>query len=143
MARYSRIHLGPARENDPQVREAAAVASTLPGCLVTINGAGKFVLAVAASTGHVWLAQENYLAQKGVDAAYAADARVIGLELEPDTLYAGRVAAAANIADGAALTLAADGLFAAAAAGNRVVAYADEALNNTSGATALLRIRAA
>ncbi len=142
MARHSKILLGPARANDPQVREAPAAAKILPGCLVALT-AGKFALATAATTARVWIAQENALAQRGVDVAYEIDDRVVGLEPDPGILCAGRIPSALNVAEGAALTLGADGLFALAGADARIVAYADEAFNNTTGSTALIRVRPA
>lgn len=152
MARYSRIHLGPARKNDPQVLEAEAGAVITPGCLIVLSS-GRFVLAGATTVGKVWLAQENYLAQKGVDATYAAYAagppevrgdRVMGLEMQDDTHYAARIANGVNItAVGTALTPAANGTLAVASTADLVVAYADEVFNNNTGATQLLRIRPA
>lgn len=144
MARYTRIHLGPARRNDPQVHEAVASAAISPGSLIVLTG-GKFAPATAATVGKVWLAQENYLAQKGVDAAYAADVdTVLGLEMEDDTHYAVRVATGVNIAAvGTPLTPGASGTLAIAALSDLVVAYSDEIYNNTSGSSQLVRVRPA
>lgn len=152
MARYSRIHLGPARKNDPQIHEAEASVAILPGCLVVLS-AGKFTLAGASTVGKVWLAQENYLAQRNVDTAYKAPVvgppavpgdRVLGLELQDDTHYAARIANGVNVtAVGTALTPAANGTLGIASTSDLVVAYADEAYNNTTGASQLIRIRPA
>jgi hypothetical protein len=152
MARYSKIHLGPARKNDPQVFEAEAGAAIMPGSLIVLSS-GRFVLAGATTVGKVWLAQENYLAMKGVDAAYAAYAagppvvdgdRVLGLEMQDDVLYAARIANGVNItAVGTALTPAANGTLGIASTSDLVVAYADEIYNNNTGSTQLLRIRPA
>lgn len=152
MARYSRIHLGPARKNDPQVREAEAGAAITPGCLVVLSS-GRFVLATANTVGKVWLAQENYLAQKGVDAPYTAYSAgppevrgdtVLGLEMQDDTHYAARVATGVNItAVGTALTPGANGTLAIASTGDLIVAYADEAFNNNTGSAQLVRVRPA
>lgn len=152
MGRYSRIHLGPARRNDPQVHEAEAGAAIKPGTLIVLSS-GRFVNASATTVGKVWLAQENYLAQKNVDASYAAYAagppvvrgdRVLGLELEDDTLYAARIATGVNItAVGVALTPAANGMLGIAATSDLVVAYSDEVYNNNTGTDQLLRIRPA
>jgi len=142
MGRYSKIHLGPARKNDPQVTEAIAGATITPGCLMVLS-AGKFALAAATTVGKVWLAQENYLAQKTVDQTYTTDVdMVMGLEMQDDCLYAARIANGVNItAKGVALTPAANGTLAVAAASDLIVAYSDEVFNNTTGATALIRIR--
>lgn len=145
MGRYSKIHLGPARKNDPQVTEAIAGSATvLPGCLVVLSS-GKFVLAGATTVGKVWLAQENYLMQKGVDALYAEDDdMVLGLEMQDDCMYAARIANGVNItAKGVALTPGANGTLAIAGFDDLIVAYSDEIYNNSTGATQLLRIRPA
>jgi hypothetical protein len=154
MGRYSRIHLGPARKNDPQVREAEAAASSAikPGTLLVLSG-GRFANASATTIGKVWLAQENYLAQKGVDVAYAPYVAgppvvrgdtVIGLEMQDDSHYAARIATGVNItAVGTALTPAANGMLGIAATSDLVVAYADEVYNNNTGTDQLIRIRPA
>ena len=152
MGRYSKIHLGPARKNDPQVLEAEAGAAITPGCLVVLSS-GRFVLAGAATVGKVWLAQENYLLQRTVDQAYTAYAAgppevvgdtVMGLEMQDDCLYAARIANGVNITEvGTALTPGANGTLAVASTSDLIVAYADEIFNNTTGATALIRIRPA
>lgn len=144
MGRYTKIHLGPARKNDPQVTEANASAAILPGSLVVLT-AGEFALAGATTVGKVWIAQENYLMQKGVDVAYTEDVdTVLGLEMESDVLYAARIANGVNItAKGVGLTPGASGTLAIAATSDLVVAYSDEIFNNTTGASALLRVRPA
>lgn len=143
MGRYSRIHLGPARKNDPQVLELAAAAEIKPGSLLVIT-AGEFALAAATTVGKVWLAQENYLSQRSVDTVYAADERVLGLEMQDDTLYAAIIATGVNVtAIGAALTPAASGKLALASTGDLIVAYADEVYNNDTGSDQLIRIRPA
>lgn len=152
MARYSRIHLGPARKNDPQVREAEAGAAIAPGSLIVLSS-GRFVLAGATTVGKVWLAQENYLAMKGVDAPYTAYAAgppvvrgdvVLGLEMQDDTHYAARVANGVNItAVGTPLTPGANGTLAVASASDLIVAYSDEIYNNNTGASQLVRVRPA
>lgn len=144
MPRYTKILLGPTRKNDPQVWEAPADASTLPGTMVVVNAGGEFVAAGVAPTDLVRIVQENYLALRGVDVAYGVGDRMIGIEMQPDVLYAGRVAAGQNIARiGAPLTTNAAGHLIVAGAGVRVVAYADEVYNNDTGTTQLVSIRPA
>lgn len=153
MARYNRIHLGPARKNDPQVREAEAGASSTikPGTFVVLSS-GRFVNAGASTVGKVWLAQENYLAMKGVDDSYTAYAAgppvvhgdtVLGLELQDDTQYAAVIATGTNItAVGTPLKLASGGKLAIATPGtDNIVAFADEVYNNNTGSDQLIRIR--
>lgn len=145
MGRYTKIHLGPARKNDPQVHEAIAGATGIfPGSLVVLSG-GNFVLAAATTIGKVWLAQENYLMQRTVDVAYTQTSdTVLGLEMEGDCLYAARIATGVNItARGVALTPGANGTLAIAATSDLIVAYSDEVYNNNTGVTQLIRIRPA
>lgn len=144
MGRYTKIHLGPARKNDPQVTEANASANILPGSLVVLSS-GEFALAGASTVGKVWLAQENYLMQKGVDDTYVEDDDlVLGLEMQDDCLYAARIANGVNItAKGVALTPAASGTLGIASTSDLIVAYSDEVYNNNTGATQLIRIRPA
>lgn len=141
MARYNKIFLGPVTENTPQVREAIASVAVTPGLLV-VDSSGEFALAGAATVGKVWIAQDNYLAMKGVDTDWDADDTMIGMELLPHMLYAGRIANSTNIAAvGTALTPAANGLLAIASTEDKVIGYAEEVYNNTSGSTQLIKFR--
>ncbi|MCW0014900.1 hypothetical protein [Rhizobium sp. BT-226] len=142
MARYNKIYGGPVEEVKPQVHEAICDTSVLPGTAV-VRTAGKFVAAVAASKGRMFVVQDNYLAMKGVDDAWPAGDRIIGMELLDEQLFRVRVPTGNNIAQDAALTINANGKFVAAASGNFVVAFANEAYNNTSGADQLVSVRAA
>ncbi len=140
MARFNKIYLGPVSEPLPQVREALASVAITPGLLVVVT-AGEFALAGAATVGKVWVAQDNYLALKGVDDDWAADQTMIGMELLPDRIYAGRIANGVNVSVGTALTPAANGLLAIASTSDKVIGYAEEAYNNGSGATQLIKFR--
>lgn len=153
MARYSRIHLGPARKNDPQVREAEAAAASAikPGTFLVLSS-GRFANAGAETVGKVWLAQENYLALRSVDVAYkpyvagppvVRGDTVLGLELQDDTHYAAVIATGTNIqAVSTPLKLAAGGKLAIATPGtDNIVAFSDEIYNNNTGSDQLLRIR--
>lgn len=143
MARYNKIYAGPATETMPQVRELpAADANIVPGNLLVIN-AGEFTRAGATAGGQLWLAQDNYLAMKGPDDAYAKGDVVIGMQMLPQQLFNARVATGNNVTVGAALTTAANGALALAGDEDFVVAHAEEAYNNTSGSAQLVRVRAA
>lgn len=142
MARYNVIYAGPTTEVRPQVQELPAAASTLPGCAVVIN-AGTFALAGAATTGKVFLAQDNYLTCKGVDDAYGADETTIGMEMLDEQFFNVRVPTGVNVTRGAALSTVANGKWGLATDGRPVYAYAEEAFNNTTGADQLVRVRAA
>lgn len=143
MARYNKILLGPVEKNKPQVRELLASVALKPGRLAVISS-GKFALAGATTIGKLHLIQDNYLALKGVDDDWAADSLAIGLEMEDDCLYAGRIATGVNItAINTALTPGANGTLAIASTSDLVVAYSEEVFNNNTGSEQLLRIRPA
>lgn len=142
MPRYNKIYAGPFTEATPQVQEAPAAVAILPGTLIT-RTAGKFAYATAATVGKVFIAQDNYLAMEGVDTPYAVDDRVLGMELLQDQLFYARVPTGVNVALDARLTPGANGTFILAGLSDLVVATAEEAYNNTSGADQLVRVRAA
>lgn len=142
MARYNKIYAGPVTEVTPQVQELPAAASTLPGCLI-VAASEEFALAGAATTGKVFVAQDNYFAQLGVDDAWAEGDTMIGMEMLDEQFFNVRVATGNNVVKGAALSPAANGLVALSGEGDKVIAYAEEAYNNTSGTSQLVRVRAA
>lgn len=142
MARYNKIYAGPVTETLPQVRELPAAAAILPGCII-VASAGAFVLATAATAGKVYIAQDNYLVMKGVDDAYAAEDIVIGMELLGTQFFYARLATGVNATLDMPLAPGADGFLIAAGAADRVVVFADEAYNNTTGASQLVRVRPA
>lgn len=142
MARYNKIYAGPVSEVLPQVQERVCAAAILPGTALVESGSA-FAQAGAASNAKIYIAQENYLAQKGVDDAWLANDRIIGMEMLDEQFFNVRVPTATNVARGAALTTNASGKFVLATTGNRIIAFAEEAYNNTSGSDQLVRARAA
>ncbi|MDM9645597.1 hypothetical protein [Rhizobium sp. S163] len=79
---------------------------------------------------------------KGIDDAWLANDRIIGMEVIDERLFNVRVPKGVNVAAGA-LTTSASGQFVLATTDNRIIAFAEEAYNNTSGADQLVRARAA
>lgn len=143
MARFNKIYLGPVDKPLPQARELPASVALTPGTLVVV-AAGKFAPAGDDNEGKFWIVQDNYLQLKGVDANWAANDTAIGLELLDDRIYAGRIGTGANVTYGTPLKHAANGRLAVATLGtDRVIAYADEVFNNTTGAEQLIKIRVA
>lgn len=142
MPRYNTILAGPIGQNVPQVRELPCAAAHLPGIFVS-ESSGEFAAATAGAQAKLYVLQDNYLAMKGVDDAYAADDTGLGLEMLDSQLFNVRVPTGVNVTQDAALTVGAGGKAALATAEDYVVAYAEEAYNNTSGADQLVRVRAA
>ncbi len=142
MARYNKIFAGPVSEVLPQVQERLCAAAILPGTALVESGS-SFAQAGAASNSKIYVAQENYLAMKGVDDTWSANDRIIGMEMLDEQFFNVRVPTGVNVTRGAALTTNASGKFILATTGNRIVAFAEEAYNNTSGADQLVRARVA
>lgn len=142
MPRFNKIFAGPVTENTPQVQERLCAAAILPGTALVESG-DSFAQAGANSNAKLYVAQDNYLALKGVDDAWLANDRIIGMEMLDEQFFNVRVPTGTNVARGAGLTTNAAGKFVLAATGNRIVAFAEEAYNNTSGADQLVRVRAA
>jgi len=142
MARFNKIFRGPADKNKPQVREAICAAAVLPGTVVVISGS-NFAQAGANTPGAFYLVQDNYLAMKGVDDAWLAGDRVVALHPQDDELYAARVPTGQNLVAGDNLTTSAAGKLVKATTGQRILFYALETYNNTSGADQLVTVRVA
>jgi hypothetical protein len=142
MARYNKIYAGPVSEVLPQVQERICAAAILPGTALVESGA-NFAQAGAASNAKIYVAQDNYLAMKGVDDAWTANDRIVGMEMLDEQFFNVRVPTATNVTRGAGLTTNASGKFVLATTGQRIIAFAEEAYNNTSGADQLVRVRVA
>ena len=142
MARYNVILAGPADKVKPQVREAVCAAAVLPGTVLIASGV-NFAQAGANATARVYLAQDNYLACKGVDDAWPAGDRVVGISLQDDELYNVRIPTGVSVAHDSPLTTSAAGKLVLATTGQRVMFFAAEVYSNTSGADQLVRARVA
>lgn len=141
MARFNTIWAGPDSENMPQKVEAPAAVALTPGTFVTLT-AGQLALAVAATATQVFLVQDDYLTMKTVDDVIPAGSTAMGLVMLDEQLFNVRIATGINVAKGAGLALGAAGSVVLATAGSRLIGYADEAYNNTTGTTQLVRVRA-
>lgn len=142
MARFNKIFAGPYTEATPQVQERICTAAILPGTALVDSGA-NFAQAGANALTKVYVAQDNYLALKGVDDAWLANDRIIGMEALDEQFFNVRVPTGVNVARGAQLTTNSSGKFILATTGQRVIMIAEEAYNNTSGSDQLVRARVA
>ena len=140
MARYNKIFAGPFTEATPQTVESVAAVDVTAG-MGLVMSAGAFALAGAASVGKLLVAQDNYLTGGGVGDVIKAGDTVIGLEVMPHQFLNVLVATGTNLAKGDGVTPAAGGLFGKAGVSDMVIGFADEAYNNTTGVSQLVRIR--
>ena len=141
MARYNTIWAGPDSENMPQKVEATSAVALTPGLMVTLT-AGAFALAGVATQTAVYVVQDNYLTMKGVDDVIAIGNTAMGLVMLDEQFFNLRIATGINVTKGIALSLGASGTIVLATATSRIIAYAEEAYNNTSGVSQLVRVRA-
>jgi hypothetical protein len=142
MARFNKVFAGPFTEATPQVQERICTTAVLPGTALVESGA-NFAQAGANTLTKVFIAQDNYLAMKGVDDAWLANDRIIGMEMLDEQFFNVRVPTAVNVARGSQLTTNAAGKFVLATTGQRVIMIAEEAYNNASGSDQLVRARVA
>lgn len=142
MARYNKIFAGPTSETLPQVQERICTAAILPGTALVESGS-NFAQAGANALTKVYIAQDNYLAMKGVDDATTANDRIVGMEMLDEQFFNVRVPTGVNVARGSQLTTTSVGKFTLATTGQRVIMIAEEAYNNTSGSDQLVRARVA
>lgn len=140
MARFGKIYAGPTTENQPQVVELPAAVAIIPGSMIVATG-GQFALAVAATRGKVWIAQDNYLTMENVETPWGVGESTIGMELLDEQFFNARVAAGANLQIGTPLALGPAGTLVVAGVSAFVVATSDEVYNNTTGEVQLARVR--
>ncbi|KQV31134.1 hypothetical protein [Rhizobium sp. Root1204] len=142
MARYNKVFAGPVSEVLPQVQERLCAAAILPGTALVESGT-SFAQAGANALTKIYIAQDNYLAMKGVDDAWLANDRIVGMEMLDEQFFNVRIPTGVNVARGAQLTTNAAGKFILATTGQRVIMIAEEAYNNASGSDQLVRARVA
>lgn len=142
MARFNKIYAGPVTETLPQVQERICAAAILPGTALVESGA-DFAQAGANTADKLYVAQDNYLALKGVNDAWTAGDTVIGMEMLDEQFFNVRVPTGVNVARGAKLTTNSSGKFVLATSGQNVAVVAEEAFNNNTGSDQLVRARVA
>ena len=137
------IFAGPTTENVPQVKEKIAGAAFSPGAIVVIDD-GEFIPhGDAGERGRYYVAQENYLAMKGVTDEYAEGDLAIGMLPLDEQLFYVRLAASQTITEDTGLASNGAGLLVAATAGDEVLFYAEEDVSTGAGETALCLSRVA
>lgn len=142
MARYNKIFAGPVTEAQTQVQERVLNGAYLPGTAVVVSS-GNFAQAGANEDEKIYILQDNYLALKGVDTAWASGSTGIGMEMLDEQFFNVRVPTGVNVTQDAKLTTDAAGKFVLATTGQNIIAVSEEAYNNTSGSDQLVRVRKA
>ncbi len=120
------IYRGPA-EHEPETINIPLAAALLPGVFVTKDGA-------AATTGEARLFAlgNRRFYDQDIDTAYASGDTGVAYRLAPELEF-NMLTVAATFAEGDELTIGTGGALTAAASGDVVVAFADEAKTTASG----------
>lgn len=144
-------------KGDPQGREGIATEVILPGMLLSLTAApaavvsdgriqGVKIHAEADGTAQMAVAREGDIFGRSIDDEYAVNDTVLYHQFRKGDMFYGLVANGQNVAVGTRLASNGDGSFRVAAAaleeaaGDEAIAVSCEAVNNTSGSAARLKI---
>lgn len=142
MARKNLIIAGPARKNDPQVKELPLAAAFLPGATVQANTAGD-KLEAAAAGAQLMVLQEAYMTGGTTADQIAIDELGVAVFAEDDVDYNALVAASTVcVADKTPLKYGTAGVLELGVIGtDEIVAFARETYTVDSGGAELVKIR--